>query len=121
VVIEVCNGKSSSDVIKESFECSCDVGLRKWSLDAVVEAVSKEILCAGRGLGVGTEVVEPNVLYGLDVLCDGQVGYGKLFVSPEGKAGVGDIAILQFASEESVLVGGGEEVLCCGSCVVGRF
>jgi len=94
VVIEICNGKSSSDVIEESFECSCDVGLREWSLDAVIEAVSKEIPCAGRGLGVGTEVVEPSVLYGLNVLCDGQVGNGKLFVSPEGEAGVGDKAIL---------------------------
>ena len=43
-------------------------------MDAVVEAVSKEILCAWGWLGVGAEVVEPIVLYGLDVLWEGHVG-----------------------------------------------
>jgi len=74
MVIKVCNGKSSSDVMYEPVECSCDAGLGEWSLDAVFEAVSKEILCAWRGLGMGAEVVEPNVLYGLDVLWEGHVG-----------------------------------------------
>ena len=74
MVVKVCNRKSSSDVIHEPVECSCDVGLREWSLDAVVKAVSKEILCAWGWLGVGAEVVEPNVLYGLYVLWEGHVG-----------------------------------------------
>jgi len=74
MVIKVCNGKSSSDGIYESVECSCDVWLGEWSLDAVVKAVSKEILCAWGWLGVGAEVVKPNVLYGLDVLWEGHVG-----------------------------------------------
>jgi len=74
MVIKVCNGKSSSDATCEPGECSCDVGLGEWSLDAAVKAVSKEILCAQGWLGVGAEVVEPNVLYGLDVLWEGHVG-----------------------------------------------
>ena len=43
---------------------------------------------------MGAEVVEPNVLYGLNVLREGHVGYGQLFVSPEWEAGVGGIAVL---------------------------
>jgi len=63
-------------------------------LDAVVDAVYKEVLCAWGRLGVGAEVVEPNVLYGLDALCKGHVGNSELFVSPEWEARVGDIAVL---------------------------
>jgi len=44
--------------------------------------------------GGGAEVVEPNVLYGLDVLWEGHVGNSELFVSPEWEARVGDIAAL---------------------------
>jgi len=121
MVIKVCNGNSSSDVIHEPVECSCDVGLGEWPLDAAVEAVSKEVLCAWGRLGVGAKVVEPNVLYGLDVLCKGHVGNSELFVSPEWEATIGDIAVLWYAGVEGVLVGGGDEVVCCESCVVGRF
>jgi len=74
--------KSSSDVVYEPVECSCDVGFWEWPLDTVVEAVSKKILCAWGRLGVGAEVVEPNVLYGLNVLCKGHVGVSGPVVQP---------------------------------------
>ena len=43
---------------------------------------------------MGAEVVEPNVLYGLNALCDGHVCNGNLSVSPKWEAWVGGKTIL---------------------------
>jgi len=62
--LKVSYGKLGSDVTQKPVESSCDIGLWEGPLDAAVQAVSKELSSAWRRLGMGAQVVEPNVLHG---------------------------------------------------------